>query len=389
MKHPMHRFCPTRVFLIAALLSLPLLAQNSAQSTDDLPAAPSAVIQKRHNPPKEAAPAAPTEAQPAQPQAESEKQPAAQADPATEAPQSSSENTAAAKTDLDTGDSPKSANDTTIIRTVNEVPVVFTVTDKHNHYVRDLNKKDFKVIDDGRPVVQIRSFRRETDLPLRVGLLIDSSASVRGRFKFEQEAAIEFMNQTIRPKYDQAFVLGFDSSLEVTQEFTSNSELLSKGIRGLRPGNSTRLYDALFYACRERLNTPETASVRRAIVLITDGEDNSSRSTREEAIEMALRANVIVYTISTNFPGYSESGKYDKVLQRIADATGGRWFEPFQVTDVANAFAQIQADLRSQYALAYHPEDFKHDGRYRTIEIVAEHKGLKVHSRHGYYAPTE
>jgi VWFA-related protein len=104
---------------------------------------------------------------------------------------------------------------------------------------------------------------------------------------------------------------------------------------------------------------------------------------------MALRANVIVYTISTNFPGYSESGKYDKVLQRIADATGGRWFEPFQVTDVANAFAQIQADLRSQYALAYHPEDFKHDGRYRTIEIVAEHKGLKVHSRHGYYAPTE
>ena len=263
------------------------------------------------------------------------------------------------------------------------------MTDKHNHYVRDLSKKDFRVMDDGRPVVEIRSFRRETDLPLRVGLLIDSSASVRGRFKFEQEAAIEFMNQTIRPKYDQAFVLGFDSSLEVTQEFTGDSELLSKGIRSLRPGNSTRLYDALFYACRERLNAPETASVRRAIVLITDGEDNSSRSTREEAIEMALRANVIVYTISTNFPGYSESGKYDKILQRIADATGGRWFEPFQVTDVANAFAQIQADLRSQYALAYRPEDFKHDGRYRTIEIMAEHKGLKVHSRHGYYAPTE
>lgn len=267
---------------------------------------------------------------------------------------------------------------------------MFTVTDKHNHYVRDLSKNDFKVMDDGRPVLEIRSFRRETDLPLRVGLLIDSSASVRGRFKFEQEAAIEFMNQTIRPRYDQAFVLGFDSSLEVTQEFTGDAELLSKGIRSLRPGNSTRLYDALFYACRERLlNTAETASVRKAIVLITDGEDNSSRSTREEAIDMALRANVIVYTISTNFPGYAESGKYDKILQRIADATGGRWFEPFQVTDVANAFAQIQADLRSQYALAYRPEGFKHDGRYRTIEIMAEHKGLKVHSRHGYYAPTE
>ncbi len=164
----------------------------------------------------------------------------------------------------DASDAPSTRNDSTFVLNVNEVPVVFTVTDKHNHYVRDLSKKDFKVIDDGRPVNEIRSFRRETDLPLRVGLLIDSSASVRGRFKFEQEAAIEFINQTIRPKYDQAFVLGFDSSLEVTQEFTGNSELLSKGIRSLRPGNSTRLYDAIFYACRERLlNTSEPMSVRK------------------------------------------------------------------------------------------------------------------------------
>jgi Ca-activated chloride channel homolog len=380
----MHRFCPTHNVLLAALLSLPLLAQNSTQTTDDLPSAPSASIQKKHAP----QPPAPAPEQQSQPQAEPTTPGQGQAQPAVQPPQASSESRAVAS-DASSDEPMNSASDVGFKATVNEVPVVFTVTDKHNHYVRDLGKKDFKVMDDGRPVVEIRSFRRETDLPLRVGLLIDSSASVRGRFKFEQEAAIEFMNQTIRPKYDQAFVLGFDSSLEVTQEFTGNSELLSKGIRSLRPGNSTRLYDALFYACRERLNAPETASVRRAIVLITDGEDNSSRSTREEAIEMALRANVIVYTISTNFPGYSESGKYDKILQRIADATGGRWFEPFQVTDVANAFAQIQADLRSQYALAYRPEDFKHDGRYRTIEIMAEHKGLKVHSRHGYYAPTE
>jgi len=382
MEHPMHRFCPTQVVLIA-LLSLPLLAQNSAPSTDDLPSAPSAVLQKKQPAPKQQSP---TNAPPEQPPTQRQTDEPPVTPPQTQPSASESQS---ASTGANSVDTVETASDTTIRRNVNEVPVVFTVTDKHNHYVRDLNKKDFKVLDDGRPVVDIRSFRRETELPLRVGLLIDSSASVRGRFKFEQEAAIEFMNQTIRPKYDQAFVLGFDSSLEVTQELTSNSELLSKGIRSLRPGNSTRLYDALFYACRERLNESETASVRKAIVLITDGEDNSSRSTREEAIEMALRANVIVYTISTNFPGYSETGKYDKILQRIADATGGRWFEPFQVTDVANAFAQIQADLRSQYALSYHPDDFKHDGRYRTIEIVAEHKGLKVHSRHGYYAPTE
>jgi VWFA-related protein len=388
----MVRLRRTYLVLIAAFLSMPLVAQNSAQdsaqSTDDLPAAPSAVIQKKQVPPKEAAPEMPPQEQPAAATHTQSEPPTIQSTaPATQA---SSEDSAAPRSDADSVEAPKTANDTTFVKNVNEVPVVFTVTDKHNHYVRDLSKNDFKVMDDGRPVVDVRSFRRETDLPLRVGLLIDSSASVRGRFKFEQEAAIEFMNQTIRPKSDQAFVLGFDSSLEVTQEFTGDSELLSKGIRSLRPGNSTRLYDALFYACRERLmNAPETISVRKAIVLITDGEDNSSRSTREEAIDMALRANVIVYTISTNFPGYAESGKYDRILQRIADATGGRWFEPFQVTDVANAFAQIQADLRSQYALAYRPADFKHDGRYRTIEIMAEHKGLKVHSRRGYYAPTE
>ncbi|HEX3740694.1 MAG TPA: VWA domain-containing protein [Terriglobales bacterium] len=371
-----------RIALIAVLLSVPLLAQNSdqASSPGDLPSAPSAVNQKKQAPPKPET--GPSDTAP-------DSNSAQKASSAPDAAQVSEGSGTTTNSDV-SSDAPSTRNDSTFVLNVNEVPVVFTVTDKHNHYVRDLSKNDFKVIDDGRPVPEIRSFRRETDLPLRVGLLIDSSASVRGRFKFEQEAAIEFMNQTIRPKYDQAFVLGFDSTLEVVQEFTGASELLSKGIRSLRPGNSTRLYDAIFYACRERLqNTSEPMSVRKAIVLITDGEDNSSRTTREEAIDMALRANVIVYTISTNFPGYAESGKYDKILQRIADATGGRWFEPFQVTDVANAFAQIQADLRSQYALAYRPEDFKHDGRYRTIEIMAEHKGLKVHSRHGYYAPAE
>jgi VWFA-related protein len=362
----------TYLIVIAVLLAAPVLAQN----IDNLPSAPSAVARPKKMP-------APRKAAPPPPPSGEQKTSAAQEQRASVSPDNG--------VPADTNQPLQDSNDgSTFHTTVNEVPVVFTVTDKHNHYVKDLNKKDFKVIDDGKPVVEIRDFRQETDLPLRVGLLIDSSASVRGRFKFEQEAAIEFMNQTIRPRYDRAFVLGFDTSLEITQDLTDNSELLSKGIRSLRPGNSTRLYDAVYYACRERLlDTNDTVSVRKAIVLITDGEDNSSRVTREEAIEMALRANVIVYTISTNFPGYSGSGKYDKILQRIADASGGRWFEPFEVTDVANAFAQIQADLRSQYALAYRPADFKHDGRYRTIEIVAQHKGLKVHSRHGYYAPAE
>jgi VWFA-related protein len=278
----------------------------------------------------------------------------------------------------------------TITKQVNEVNVVFTVTDRHNRYVKDLTKSDFKVIDDEKPIEKMNSFRREADLPLQVGLLIDASGSIRERFKFEQESAIEFLNETLRPHFDKAFVLGFDSSLEMTQDFTDSTESLSKGIRSLRPGNATRLYDAVYYACREKLlQSAQSDSVRRAIILVSDGDDNASHVTREEAIEMALRADVIIYTISTNYAGMGDTDKNDKILERISDATGGRTFRPFQPQDVANAFAQIQDDLRSQYALSYHPADFMHDGRYRTIEIMADHKGLKVRSRHGYYAPAQ
>src|SRR5581483_11369207 len=164
------------------------------------------------------------------------------------------------------------------------------------------------------------------------------------------------LNQTIRPKYDKAFVIGFDVTPEVTQDFTDDTELLSRGIRSLRPGGGTAMYDALYFACRDKLlKTQPAGLVRRAIVLLSDGEDNQSHVTREEAIDMADRAGVIVYTISTNITGSPEKG--DKVLERIADATGGRAFFPFQLTDVASAFAQIQDELRSQYALSYRPAD--------------------------------
>jgi Ca-activated chloride channel family protein len=217
---------------------------------------------------------------------------------------------------------------------------------------------------------------------------VDASNSIRDRFKFEQESAIEFLNDTIRPRFDQAFIVGFDVVPELTQDLTDSTERLSQGIRALRPGNATAMYDALYYACRDKLlKSPQAGSVRRAIILLSDGDDNASHVTREEAIEMALLANAIVYTISTNFPSGGSSG--DKVLQRIAEATGGRAFQPFQLNDVANAFAQIQDDLRSQYELSYHPDNFAPDGRYRTIEISALRKGLKVRSRTGYYAPVQ
>jgi Ca-activated chloride channel homolog len=272
---------------------------------------------------------------------------------------------------------------------INEVNVVFTVTDKHGKRVTDLKQSDFQFVDDNKPATEIRSFHAETNLPLQVALLIDASNSVRDRFKFEQESAIEFLNQTVRRGYDHAMVVGFDVTPEVAQDFTDDTEKLDKGVRELRPGGGTAMYDALYYSCREKLmKEPQSGPTRRAIVLLSDGEDNQSHVTREEAIEMAQRADAIVYTISTNVSGTKGAG--DKVLERIADATGGRAFFPFQIRDVANAFAEIQDELRSQYDVSYKPADFKADGHFRTIEIVAvDRKNFRVRSRRGWYAPAQ
>jgi VWFA-related protein len=371
-----------------ALLAVLVFAQGAEQ--DELPSAPSAVQQQSKpqppGPPAQTAPASQEPSPQASPQQTPQPQTPAAAPPATESPKNESPKTNDEKSSPDTSEETAP----TIFRTVNEVNVVFTVTDKHGRYVKDLKKNDFKVIDDTRPADEIRSFHNETDLPLQVGLLVDASNSVRDRFKFEQESAIEFLNQTIRPKYDKAFVVGFDATPEVTQDFTDNTEFLSRGVRALRPGGGTALYDAIYYACRDKLlkAQQQRGPVRRAIILLSDGDDNQSHVSREEAIDMAQRAEVIVYTISTNIIGSRNKG--DKILERIANATGGRPFFPFQITDVANAFAEIQDELRSQYALSYKPADLKADGRYHSIEILAQnHKNLRVRSRRGYYAPAQ
>ena len=406
---------PSLILAVLLACFAPLIvAQNSGQS--ELPAAPSASQQQqnaRESPPaqkqqesqtpaSQPTPAAPepAQAQPDEPKQDEQPAPKQQATtPATDAvPAPPEENPAAATAEPQPKPEPRrpppatddvDASLPTIRRRVDEVNVVFTVTDKHGHYVKDLKKDDFRVLDDKQPALEIRSFRSETDLPLQVGLLIDASNSVRDRFKFEQEAALEFLNQIIRPRYDKAFVIGFDVTPEVTQDFTDNTEQLSRGVRALRAGGGTAMYDALYFACRDKLLKARTGmTTRRAIILLSDGEDNQSHVTREEAIEMAERAEAIVYTISTNVTGMRSKG--DKVLERIAEATGGRAFFPFQIRNVADDFAVIQDELRSQYALSYKPADFKFDGKYRTIEILAQnHKNLHVRSRHGYFAPAQ
>jgi VWFA-related protein len=269
---------------------------------------------------------------------------------------------------------------------VDLVDLIFTATDKHGRFVKDLKKEDIRLLDEGKPPFRVEAFESETGLPLRVGLLIDSSNSIRDRFRFEQDAAVEFLHQVVRPKSDQAFVIGFDSLSDLTQDYTDNANALARGVRVLRPGGGTALHDAVYQASEKLAST--AIHGRKAIILLSDGDDNQSRHTREEAIQAALRAEVIIYVISTNISGSDKKG--DKVLMRYADQTGGKVFFPLRIEEVANAFAEIQDELRSQYVIAYKPQNFDQDGRYRAIAIdTPGRQNVKIRAKKGYYAPTK
>ena len=276
----------------------------------------------------------------------------------------------------------------TIKKRVDEVNVLFIATDRHGKFVRNLNQRDFAILDDHKPPQAIVNFRGETDLPIELGLLIDTSGSVRGRFDFEQDAAATFLQTTVRPNFDKAFVVGFNGHSQMMQDFTDNAALLAAAVHRLQDGGGTALYDAIYRACHDHLiKDHEDHPSRRAIVVVSDGEDNQSEFSEAQAIEMAQRAEVIIYAISTDDSGLILRG--DKVLERIAAATGGRAFFPFRTKDIKNSFAAIEDELRSQYIISYHPADFEADGRYRPIEITALKKDLQVRSRKGYYAPRQ
>lgn len=291
---------------------------------------------------------------------------------------------AATTTDATSPDDPAPVE--TYHKIVDLVPVIFTVTDRHGKFVKDLKQDQFKVLDNNRPPKQILSFESQTDLPLRVGLLIDASNSIRERFLFEQQATEQFLQEIIRPQSDKAFVLAFDEVSEVTQDFTNDLSKLNAGIRSIRPGGGTAMWDAVYYACRDKMmkeknNTP----VRRAIILVSDGDDNQSRVLRQEAIEMAQRAEVIVYTISTNLSNIHDTGDHN--LQALADATGGRAFYPYKLSELSDDFNEIRGELRSQYSISYKPDDFLSNGQFRSIQIIPDNKKLKVRARKGYFAP--
>jgi Ca-activated chloride channel family protein len=329
----------------------------------------------------------------------SAQQPPPPAPPAQTTPPSASPNN-------DAQAPPAGQNPTVIQSRVNLVDILFTVLNRRNKLVPDLEKADFKIFDDKAPQ-EIRYFSKQTDLPLRIGMLLDTSNSIRDRLKFEQDASTNFLFSVLRHNKDEAFVMTFDDEPQVIQKFTGDAGSLRDEIFKTRAGGGTAIYDAIYSACLNELSHPprppgdQPDVVRRVMILISDGDDNLSNHTRAEAIEMAQRASVVIYTISTSTqwialsqtdPSKAANRKNhltpgDQILQDLAEETGGRAFFPYHVDDLDQSFQDIGDELRNQYSIAYSPTNYVMDGRYHRIRIeTPDHKGYQVRARRGYFA---
>jgi Ca-activated chloride channel homolog len=345
------RFSGALVLAVAVCLST-LHAQDPAQTPPSAPA--------------------PATQQPAQ-------TPSAQA-PAAQAPAAQPQPQAQAAQDQDIGP--------TLRLGVNEVNLIFTVTDKKGHYIPNLKQSDFALLDDQKAPAKITSFRQQINLPLRVGIVIDASTSIRSRFKFEQQSATEFLMQILRAKSDRAFVMGFDVTPNVTADWSNNIDALETGVNRLRPGGGTAMFDAVYTACRDKLLAARGQEpVRHAMVLISDGDDNQSRVHPDEAIKMCQRAETIIYAISTNWT--PSRGKGDQVLTQLSGDTGGQVFFPPSVEEMSNSFKSIEEELRSQYALTYTPADFKTNGEFRPIYLYCNDRRYIARAKKGYFAPKD
>jgi Ca-activated chloride channel family protein len=316
--------------------------------------------------------------------------------PASEAPQAGQQTPRVQKP----GDESQAAQDKTprIVSTTGLVHLVATVTDRRHNFVTDLEQSDFKILEDNT-AQDIRFFGRETDLPLRIAVLLDTSNSIRPRLPFEQDAAIDFLDSVIRRNKDMAFLMTFDNEPEVVQDYTGDLALLTSAIRRQRAGGGTALNDAIYRASEKLMSPPlpkgPNPEIRRVLVVISDGADTLSDHALSDAVESAIRAEAVIYAISTNTDWLSISGDKphkmhveggDKVLQEFADQSGGRVFYPYKVEDLAQSFVDIGAELRSQYFIAYSPKNPTADGKYRKIEVQADRKGLAVRTRKGYYS---
>jgi Ca-activated chloride channel homolog len=275
---------------------------------------------------------------------------------------------------------------TTISKTVNEVDLAFTVTDKRGHFVGNLRPDDFALLDNKTAPARLTLFQQRTDLPLHLAVLIDASDSVKCRFKFEQQAALSFIRKILRPGVDSAFVVAFNDQVKTVQELTGKRAKVSKALKNATADGNTALYDALIYASDKLRQIPEHQLTRRGIILLSDGMDTVHRSTLEQAKEAVARAQTTVFSVSTNLAIGDDDPEGDPILKDLAQSTGGIFLSGDDDEHVQSAFNDVRRALHNQYVIAYHPDAFQADGSYHTIEVLPHKHGLRANCRKGYYA---
>lgn len=274
----------------------------------------------------------------------------------------------------------------TIRTNVDQVTMFFSVS-SHGHMVNDLQQSDIKILDDNKPPDRIVQFAAQSKLPLRLALLVDTSGSVHDRFAFEKHAATKFVEKMLNGTTDLAFIEGFSQETTVTQDFTGQEADLANGIHKLANGGGTALFDAVSFACEKLAAYPEDQQVARVLVILSDGEDNSSHSTLKQSIRAAERAGVAIYTVSTK-EGVGDKSDADRVLEILAERSGGDAIFPDNILTLGKSFDKLHDLIRRRYFIAYKPADFAPNGSYRTISVIAEKDGkrLQVRARKGYHA---
>lgn len=279
-----------------------------------------------------------------------------------------------------------SANTWTIHQSVEETALFFAVS-SHGHMINDLSLADFQIRDNEKPPEKITAFLPQSKLPLRIGLLIDTSGSVQERFSFEKRAAAKFLEKIINPESDLGFVIGFSSEAIVAQDFTAQPAELDHGIQQLKNGGGTALFDAASLGCWKLSAYPENGRVARVLVILSDGEDNSSHRSLKQAVEDAEAAGVAVYTLSTR-EGAGDKNDADHILEVLAERSGGEALFPGDISTLDKSLDRLRDLIRSRYLVAYKPADFAPNGKYRAIHLTAQKnwKRLQVHVRKGYFA---
>jgi VWFA-related protein len=283
------------------------------------------------------------------------------------------------------GASPSSLNAAyTISKNVPEVRVQFTVADEHGRLIPDVSLSDLRILDDQIPVDDIKQFEKMSDLPLRVGLLLDVSDSMKRAMEREKSVALAFLRRAVRPGTDRGFVMAFGDSVQIFQDPTSEvADLIGAVKQAKGPGESTEFFDAVYSGCVNQWKATENGPVHRVMIVISDGEDTGSRHALNDVIAAAQRSEIQIYTLNLHLSKRRYPG--DGVLQKLADETGGRFFIANNAREADAIFSELEQELRTQYYVSFRPQD-ELPG-YHALQVEVQNpKKLMVHARHGYYA---